>query len=137
VGNIIDIPLSEILVSDQQRAFGLAKRDSLPQFCLDCDVRFVCNGGCPKDRFIETPEGESSLNYLCEGYKSFFSHINEPMQFMARELSHHRPPANVMFYIHQKDRELQAAIMQAGRNDPCPCGSGLKYKKCHERIHRQ
>jgi uncharacterized protein YecA (UPF0149 family) len=20
---------------------------------------------------------------------------------------------------------------KAGRNDPCPCGSGKKYKKCH------
>ena len=23
------------------------------------------------------------------------------------------------------------AIPKAGRNDPCPCGSGKKYKKCH------
>jgi uncharacterized protein YecA (UPF0149 family) len=21
--------------------------------------------------------------------------------------------------------------IQVGRNDPCPCGSGKKYKKCH------
>jgi len=24
--------------------------------------------------------------------------------------------------------------LRAGRNDPCPCGSGKKYKKCHMPI---
>ena len=99
VGNIIDIPLSDIVMSDQQRAFGLAKRDTLPQYCRECEVRFICNGGCPKNRFIETPDGEAGLNYLCAGYKAFFTHINEPMQFMANELQHRRSPANVMAYM--------------------------------------
>lgn len=26
--------------------------------------------------------------------------------------------------------------MKTGRNDVCPCGSGKKYKKCHEREQR-
>jgi preprotein translocase subunit SecA len=25
----------------------------------------------------------------------------------------------------------QRAVAKVGRNDPCPCGSGKKYKKCH------
>ncbi len=133
VGNLMDIPLSEIVISDKQQQFGRAKRDTLPQYCLDCEVRFVCNGGCPKNRFIETPSGEPGLNYLCAGYKAFFTHIDEPMRFMANELTHQRPPANVMFYMRQKDTTLQAAYAKAGRNDPCPCGSGLKFKKCHGR----
>ncbi len=133
VGNIVDIPLSEIVVSDKQRDFGMAKRDTLPQYCRDCEVRFVCNGGCPKNRFINTPDGEPGLNYLCEGYRSFFNHINLPMRFMANELANQRPPAKVMFYMHYRDAELTAAYAKAGRNDPCPCGSGLKYKKCHGR----
>lgn len=133
VGNIVDIPLTEIVTSDQQRAFGLAKRETLPQYCRDCEVRFICNGGCPKNRFIETPSGEPGLNYLCAGYKAFFTHIDEPMRFMANELTHQRPPANVMFYQRQKDAELDAAFARAGRNDPCPCGSGIKFKKCHGR----
>jgi len=136
VGNLIDIPLNEIVVSDQQVEFGLAKRDTLPQYCRNCEVRFVCNGGCPKNRFIETPDGETGLNYLCAGYKSFFTHINEPMQFMAGELSFQRPPANVMFYMHRKDAELEAAFAKTGRNEPCPCGSGIKFKKCHGRTRR-
>lgn len=131
VGNIIDIPLSEIVVSDQQQQFGLAKRDTLPAYCRACDVRFICNGGCPKDRFISTPDGEPGLNYLCAGYKAFFTHIAEPMRFMANELAHRRPPARVMLYMTHQDAALQAAFAKAGRNDLCPCGSGLKFKRCH------
>lgn len=136
VGNLIDIPLSEIVISDKQVQFGLDKRDTLPQYCRDCEVRFICNGGCPKNRFVETPDGEAGLNYLCEGYKSFFTHINEPMQFMARELRVKRSPANVMFYMHKKDTELETAFARARRNDLCPCGSGIKFKKCHGRTLR-
>ena len=136
LGNIIDIPLDQIVIQDKQREFGLAKRDALPQYCRDCEVRFVCNGGCPKNRFIETPDGEPGLNYLCEGYRAFFSHIDEAMRVMAQELSQQRPPANVMYYMQRKDAELEAAYARTGRNDPCPCGSGLKYKKCCWRTHR-
>jgi uncharacterized protein len=135
VGNIVDIPLNEIVVSDQQRQFGIAKRDTLPHYCRACDVRFVCNGGCPKDRFIETPDGEPGLNYLCAGYKAFFTHIAEPMRLMVNELAHHRPAGNVMLYMARKDAALDAAFAKAGRNDPCPCGSALKFKKCHGRRH--
>jgi len=130
VGNIIDIPLSEIVMSDKQRDFGLAKRDTLPEYCRQCEVKFVCNGGCPKNRFIETPDGEPGLNYLCAGYRAFFNHIGEGMSFMARQLANQRPPAEVMYYFAEKDRQLDDIYANTGRNDPCPCGSGKKYKKC-------
>ena len=55
-------------------------------YCLDCDVRFACHGGCPKDRFISTPDGEPGLNYLCAGYKDFFHHVDGPMRFMSDRL---------------------------------------------------
>jgi uncharacterized protein len=74
LGNITETPLVELLESPAQRAFGEAKLESLPRFCQNCGVRAMCNGGCPKNRFLRTPEGEPGLNYLCEGYKSFFSH---------------------------------------------------------------
>ena len=64
-----------LIVLPQQKAFGRAKRDTLPHFCLDCDVRFACHGGCPKDRFTTTPDGEDGLHYLCPSYKDFFGHI--------------------------------------------------------------
>lgn len=133
LGNIMDISLSEIVVMDKQQEFGQAKRDTLPQYCLDCEVRFVCNGGCPKNRFIKTPDGEDGLNYLCAGYRKFFNHVRPTMNFMASELNQRRPPANVMIQMAHYDDELQKAFTKAGRNDPCPCGSGKKFKKCHGR----
>ena len=130
VGNIVDIPLSEIVVSESQRRFGEAKRDTLPQYCRDCEVRFVCNGGCPKNRIISTPAGEPGLNYLCAGYRAFFNHIDEPMRYMAAQLRQQRPPATVISYMRDKDEALANTYQVAGRNDPCPCGSGQKYKRC-------
>jgi uncharacterized protein len=137
LGNIDIIPLDQIVTSEKQIAFGQAKRDTLPQYCLDCEVRFVCNGGCPKNRFIETPDGEPGLNYLCAGYRAFFNHIDEPMRLMANELTQRRPPANVMLHMRRKDRDLEALLAVAGRNDPCPCGSGLKFKRCHGKTRRR
>ena len=66
-------------------------------------VRFACNGECPKHRFILTPDGEPGLNYLCAGYKLFFKHVDPYMKFMANELRHQRPPANVMSWIRQQE----------------------------------
>jgi radical SAM protein with 4Fe4S-binding SPASM domain len=82
LGNIKEQHMLELVDSPQQRRFGLDKRDTLPRYCRDCDVRFACHGGCPKDRFIETPDGEPGLNYLCAGYKAFFHHVDGPMRFM-------------------------------------------------------
>ncbi|HYN89788.1 MAG TPA: anaerobic sulfatase maturase, partial [Ardenticatenaceae bacterium] len=99
LGNIQEIPLFELVASDQQRQFGLAKRDSLPRYCRECEVRFVCNGGCPKDRVLHTPDGEPGLNYLCEGYRAFFNHVDRPMRYMAGELRAGRAPATIMRHL--------------------------------------
>jgi uncharacterized protein len=131
LGNIREDMLIELVASDQQQQFGLDKRDSLPQYCLECEVRFVCNGGCPKNRIIQTPAGEPGLNYLCAGYRAFFNHIDPAMTFMANELRQRRPPANVVLWRAQQEQAQAALFAQAGRNDPCPCGSGVKFKKCH------
>ena len=96
LGNIADSVLAELVSSPQQKAFGQHKLDSLPRMCRECDVRFACNGECPKHRFLTTPDGEFGLNYLCAGYKHFFKHIDPYMQFMAVELRAGRPPANIM-----------------------------------------
>lgn len=74
----------------------MAKRDSLPRMCRECEVRFACIGACPKHRFISAPDGEAGLNYLCAGYKHFFHHIDPYMQLMAAELRAARPPASIM-----------------------------------------
>ena len=129
LGNIMESPLSSLVNSTRQHQFGQDKLDTLPQYCRECDVRFACNGECPKHRFIRTPDGEEGLNYLCAGYKKFFNHIDPYMRFMAGELQQRRAPANVMEWIRMREHE-GAANRQPGRNDPCPCGSGRKYKKC-------
>ena len=74
LGNIEETPLVELLESPAQRAFGEAKLETLPRYCRECRVRAMCNGGCPKNRFLMTPDGEPGLNYLCAGYKRFFTH---------------------------------------------------------------
>lgn len=96
LGNIRGESMVDLVRSDQQKEFGLAKRDTLPRFCRDCDVRFVCNGGCPKNRVLHTADDEPGLNWLCEGYRAFFGHIDPAMRFMAGELRAGRAPANVM-----------------------------------------
>lgn len=130
LGNILEVPMLELAQSQPIRAFGQAKRDSLPQMCRECDVRFICNGGCPKNRLLHTPDGEPGLNWLCDGYQAFFRHIDRPMRWMAAELHAQRPPAGVMFYMAREDAERARQFARTGRNDPCPCGSGRKFKHC-------
>ena len=93
LGNISETHDDRAGPSPKQRKFGQDKLDTLPQYCRDCEVRFVCHGGCPKNRFMQTPDGEPGLNYLCAGYKAFFNHIDRPMQVMANLLRRSaRPP---------------------------------------------
>jgi uncharacterized protein len=136
LGNIQETHMIELVASGQQRKFGQDKQDSLPRYCRECEVRFACNGGCPRNRFIQTPEGlspnggEPGLNYLCAGYKLFFNHVREPMTIMADLLRQGRYADEIMGWYAARD---QAQFASVGRNDPCPCGSGKKFKHCHGR----
>jgi uncharacterized protein len=134
LGNIQDVPMIELVASDEQRKFGQDKQDSLPRYCRECEVRFACHGGCPKNRFIETPDGEPGLNYLCAGYKAFFNHIDQPMRIMAELLRRDRAPAEIVQILAAQEAQKQVAFASAKRNDPCPCGSGRKFKHCHGRT---
>ncbi len=96
LGNIAETPMIDLIASEQQVTFGRDKRDSLPQYCLDCEVRFACHGGCPRNRFIKTPDGDEGLNYLCDGYKRFFNHVNPAMRTMSRLLHEGRPPSEIV-----------------------------------------
>jgi uncharacterized protein len=104
LGNIQDTPMTDLIASDQQRQFGQAKADTLPTYCQNCEVRFACNGGCPKNRFLETPDGEPGLNYLCSGYKAFFTHIDRPMGLMAQLLKQGRYADEVMALLANQTR---------------------------------
>jgi len=86
VGNIMDTQLGKMAYSELQERFGKAKEGSLPEYCRKCEYLFACFGECPKNRFIKTPDGEPGLNYLCSGWKRFFSHIDAPVQQIVRRL---------------------------------------------------
>jgi uncharacterized protein len=101
LGNIQSEHMLKMVSSKKQRQFGNAKRTTLPQYCRQCEVRFACHGGCPKNRFIHTPDGEPGLNYLCAGYKAFFNHIDKPMKMMIMLINMARPPADIMGLIDQ------------------------------------
>ena len=96
LGNIKEQHLVQLVASDKQRKFGNAKQDTLPGYCLACEVKFACNGECPRNRFIQTPDGEPGLNYLCAGYKAFFKHIDQPMKLMMDLLLQQREASDVM-----------------------------------------
>jgi uncharacterized protein len=96
LGTITDTPLADLVASDQQVAFGRAKRDTLPRYCRECDVRFACHGGCPRNRFTTTPDGEPGLNYLCPSYQAFFRHVDPTMRRMSDLLARGRAPSEVV-----------------------------------------
>ncbi len=127
IGDITTSSLAELVDSPVQRSFGDAKRDSLPRQCRACAWLAVCNGGCPKDRFATTEDGEAGLNYLCSGLMWFFTHAGERLRRIVelRRLGQ-KPPA----IMAQLRAEAQARWRGIGRNDPCPCGSGRKAKHC-------
>ena len=126
LGNIQDKHMIELVASPQQLKFGQDKRDSLPRYCRECDVRFACHGECPKNRFLLTPDGEPGLNYLCAGFKEFFHHVSFPMKLMAGLMRRGREAKEVM-------EILDRAFAGIRRHDPCPCGSRRKLKQCHGR----
>jgi len=126
LGNIEKEHMIELVASPQQYQFGLDKRDTLPSYCRECDVRFACHGECPKNRFILTPDGEPGLNYLCTGLKEFFHHAGFSMRIMASLMRRGREAKEVI-------EILERTFAGVHRLDPCPCGSGRKFRQCHGR----
>ncbi len=124
LGNIHERHMLELVASPAQRRFGLDKRDTLTQQCRECEVRPVCNGGCPKDRFVASRDGEHGHNYLCEGLYRFFTHTQPAMRLMAGLFSDGRAPAQIMEWMAAEDRKRDAYA-------PCTCGSGRKFRFCH------
>jgi uncharacterized protein len=128
LGNITETPMEDLIDAGQQESFGSAKGSSLPRQCRECEYLFACNGGCPKYRFVKASDGESGLNYLCAGLNHFFAHIDPAMKTMAALVKSGHPADEI---IPTKPNNRTLPHSQPGRNDPCPCGSGNKFKKCH------
>jgi uncharacterized protein len=102
LGNIMEKPMIELVNSEKQRKFGQDKSDTLPRYCRQCRFLFACNGECPKNRFIKTPDGEVNLNYLCSGYRAFFDHADRYMQIMADLLRRGQTADGIMKFLKHK-----------------------------------
>ncbi|MFW5976464.1 MAG: anaerobic sulfatase maturase [Bacillota bacterium] len=125
LGNIMNKSLSELMNSSKQIEFGDDKRDTLSKKCRNCDYLFICHGGCPKNRVKSIDD--TKINYLCEGYKRFFEYIDPYMQEIVKRINKRQSPKMVNKHL----RKIHDSIWKkTGRNDPCPCGSGKKFKKC-------
>jgi uncharacterized protein len=133
LGNIFQTQMTELAGSDRQKKFGRDKLDTLPRYCRDCEVRFTCHGECPKNRFLTTPDGDPGLNYLCTGYKTFFHHADRSLKILAGLIQRGLPATKIMELLAQEEAQQTKVYDKIGRNAPCPCGSGAKFKKCHGR----
>lgn len=124
LGNIHQTHMVELIASPIQRKFGNDKRDTLTQQCRDCKVRHLCNGGCPKDRFTLSKDGEEGQNYLCAGLELFFMHTGPAFTAMAQLLQRNEAPSDVMATVNAEDA-------RRGPYALCPCNSGEKFRFCH------
>ncbi len=113
LGNVVYSRLASVINSSVQREFGRSKKIALPQQCIQCPVRWACHGGCPKDRFTVTHDGQPGLNYLCEGYRAFFSHAQPVIERIGQLLHSGRQAADVM--VEQKS-ELTSILSMARRS---------------------
>jgi uncharacterized protein len=124
LGNIHKTHMLKLISSATQREFGDNKRDTLTRQCQECDVRVLCNGGCPKDRFMMSKDGEQGQNYLCDGLFAFFDHVRPTMDIMASHVQRREPAARVMEWVAAQDA-------MRSPNAPCPCGNGREFANCH------
>ena len=127
IGDINSGNLLELVDLPAQQKFGEIKSGSLPARCRSCEWLNVCNGGCPKDRFDMSVDGEPGLNHLCSGLQSFFSYVRPAVLLVTKLDSQGHTPQEIMAHLQS---QLSAIWKNIGRNDPCPCGSGKKAKLC-------
>ncbi len=130
IGNIFSQQLHTMIDGIKQTKFGNDKRDLLPKYCRECEYLNICNGGCPKDRIISAPDGAPGLNYLCAGYKLFYSHTFPVFNTMAEVIRLGLTASEYKNVNKAKAEQYRKKYGIVGRNDECPCGSGKKFKKC-------
>ena len=127
IGDLATTHLAELAELPAQQFFGERKQSSLPGQCRRCEWLKFCNGGCPKDRFLLSEDGEPGLNYLCAGFKRFFSYARPLLDELTRLRKQGINASTIMANLQELKRSQWQGV---GRNDPCPCGSGFKAKNC-------
>ncbi len=116
------------MASEKQRKFGQDKKDTLPRACKECEFLRVCHGECPKNRFVEAPDGGLALNYLCAGYKAFFKHADKAMRIMADLLRQNRPASDVMAILAGEGTRLKSKPAGPGETIPAPAAAEKSLK---------
>lgn len=101
LGNIADTSLVKLATSRQQQRFGDAKQEKLTQACIRCEVKALCQGGCPKHRIMALPDEKHKHNYLCASYKHFFTHTAPLMQAMCQIIQRGGIAADIMPQLTQ------------------------------------
>lgn len=126
LGNVMDTSWQEALESETYRDFGVRKA-AWNAACKTCQWLNVCSADCIKHR-ARGGRGPENLSWLCAGWKKFHAHTEERFGELAEMVRARRA---------EEDRARRRELVRArgldatvGRNDPCPCGSGKKYKKC-------
>ena len=136
IGDVGVDDLAALVDGERQAAFGLAKRDGLTAFCRACSVLPLCRGGCPKDRFGTSPDGEPGHNVLCGGYRRFFEHARPLLHRLNIRMVQGLAPSSIVGVLAAEEADVEAPWRAARRNGLCPCGSGRKYKHCCLGVHR-
>lgn len=96
LGTLPATKLEDALMSQFQHDFGQSKRDALTSECRACPYLDACGGGCLKDRFAKSSDGEDGMYYLCSGLRQYFSHA-KPILERVMEMSRRRmDPASIM-----------------------------------------
>lgn len=121
IGNIMNSSWDELLESSIYTHFGKQK-NLWSQQCNECDYLYLCQGDCPKHR------STYGLSHLCDGWKVFYQHTRNGFNLLAGKIQQQRLHPQFSSTFRSSPSEYQPP--RVGRNKPCPCGSGLKYKKC-------
>ncbi|MCX7591254.1 MAG: SPASM domain-containing protein, partial [Kiritimatiellae bacterium] len=127
LGNVLRNSWEEMLNSAVYRAFG-ARKAVLHVRCRECEYINYCAGDCPKNRLARGGE-PPQRSLLCQGWRRFYAHTLPRFAKLAQEIRKEQAVATAS--VHETGKNLSA--VRAGRNDPCPCGSGKKFKKCCDR----
>ena len=121
LGNVSTDKWEDIQSSEIYREFGKQKSIHADE-CSGCTYLQLCMGDCQKHR-IDTGADAKQTSWLCEGWKIFYKHSIPGFKRLAQSIIEQR---NMI-----SDTNNTFTRSSAGRNDPCPCGSGKKFKKCH------
>ncbi|MFW6189348.1 MAG: anaerobic sulfatase maturase [Planctomycetota bacterium] len=152
MGNVLEDTLEHMLKGPVFREFVDAA-EQVPDMCGDCRWLEVCHAGCFRHR-QKLGIASQQKPYLCEAKKRIFDHVFSTL----RELMEKPRRPQLHRFLNQTAAQVAGNGGQAGRgrggggsararsprapapsagrselpgrNDPCPCGSGKKFKHC-------